>query len=384
MKKILTVGISLVLVIGLYLAFSTTSSKGTAVAKAKEGQNYTGKVYVAGMGGHFAEADVVIDPSSDNPIVIKDLGKYDVGAKDTHPIHDIRIDENDRTKMYWSTYKTDAKSEKKVLHAGITDLKSAENIKDEIVPVPDRVHWGGAMYCASGQTKDSYLPVTMSNEGYIDVFEKNTLKLKHRVYLDSIGFKNNYQFFHGTNTPDMKAFIITANMTEEWASPDAPAVRLGKIEIVSLDLEALEKGELKVLGRNTITGSPEKTITFRQSFTADGKYLLQSGADRFYVLNADDMKLVDEEMMVGGENHDAIPTPDGKYAVLTLRNKITPEGESAQVTDGSIQLYDMVAKKVVGKPVSVCYSCHKDVVGDGKDKKPMWNAILCGLQANWN
>ncbi|RJQ49632.1 MAG: hypothetical protein C4538_01940, partial [Nitrospiraceae bacterium] len=278
MRKIATIGISLLFIVSLYLAHSMTSSSGpAAIARDKGAQTYTGKVYVAGMGGHFTEADVVIDPSAEAPIVVKELGRYEVGSKDSHPIHDIRIDSNDNTKMFWSTYKTDAKAQGKILHAGITDLKSAKILKDEKVQIPDKAQWTGAMYCASGQTKDSYLPVTMSNEGYIDVFEKNTLKLKHRVYLDSIGFKNNYQFFHGTNSPDMKAFVITANMTKEWSAPDAPAERLGQIEIVSLDLAALEKGELKVLGRSTITGSPQKTITFRQSFTPDGKYLLQSG-----------------------------------------------------------------------------------------------------------
>lgn len=378
---------SIVLVLWMYLIYSTTDQSSTdAIAKDTETKKYAGKVYVAGMGGHFAEAEVVIDPSASEPLVIKDLGRYEVGGKDTHPIHDIRIDSNDRTKIFWSTYKTDLKAKGKVLHVGMTDLSSAEVVKDQVVEVPDRAYWTGAMYCASGQTKDSYIPVTMSNDGYIDVFEKGSLKLKHRVFLDSIGFKNNYQFFHGTNSPDLKSFVITANMTKEWVKPDEPAERLGKIDIVSLDLAALEKGELKVRARGMVTGSPQATISFRQSFTPDGKYLLQSGADRFFLIRADDMKLVDEEMMTDGENHDVISTPDGRYAVLTLRTKMPdPENpKGAQITDGAIQLYDIQAQKLVGKAVSVCYSCHKDMIEKGKDKTPAVNAALCGVEANWN
>jgi hypothetical protein len=85
-----------------------------------------------------------------------------------------------------------------------------------------------------------------------------------------------------------------------------------------------------------------------------------------------------------GENHDVMPTPDGKFALLTLRtadtnacdDKGNPLGDK-KVTDGVLQLYDATAKALVGKPVSVCFGCHKDA-GQG-DK----NAVLCGLAANF-
>jgi hypothetical protein len=89
-----------------------------------------------------------------------------------------------------------------------------------------------------------------------------------------------------------------------------------------LDLNELENGKVKVLAKNTITGEPGKTITFRETFSKDGKYLLQSGGDRFFLIDAKTLKLIDEEMMTAGENHDAMPTPDGKYALLTLRQAL--------------------------------------------------------------
>jgi len=376
MKKLLFV-VSIALSIGAaYLGLSEIGSgvpdaEATKVSSIK----YLGKIYVAGMGGHFAVADVEIDPGAATPIKIKDLDRIVIGSKDTHPTHDPRIDVNDRTKLYWSTYKTDKEEKGKVFHVGISDLKTGDVIMDKTIEVPERAQWINALYCASGQTRKSYIPLTMTNESFIDVFSKDSLELKHRIYLDTLGYENNYFFFHGTSSPDMKYFALTINRTKPWAKQTEPAPRLGKIDMLLLDLPALEQGDVKVIAKNTITGSPEKTLTFRQSFTPDGKYLLQSGADRFYLLKADDMTLIDEEMMTDGENHEAISTPYGRYAVLTLRTRIkSPEGKT--ITDGQLQLYDINARKLVGKPVSTCYACHKEADVTG-------NATLCGADVNW-
>jgi hypothetical protein len=111
---------------------------------------------------------------------------------------------------------------------------------------------------------------------------------------------------------------------------------------------------------------------------------MQSAADRFWVLDAKTLKLVDEKMMPeGSQLHDAMPTPDGKYALLTLRS--SAEGCDAEgkaipgkdITDGTLVLYDAGAKKVNPKQTSVCLSCHK---GMGLGDK---NAVLCGLDANY-
>jgi hypothetical protein len=278
--------------------------------------------------------------------------------------------------MFWSTYKADKEAKGRIFHVGVSDLKTGDVLKDKALAIPERAEWIGALYCGSGQTKDSFMPITMSNESFIDVFDKKNLDLKARVYLDTLGYKDNYFFFHGTNSPDLKYLAMTINKTKPWTKANTPAARLGEIDMLLLDLAALEKGDVKVLAKNTITGSPAKTLTFRQSFTNDGRYLLQSGGDRFYLLKGDDLSLVDEEMMTDGENHDALPTPDGKYAVLTIRKKIkTDDGKT--ITDGMLQLYDIQAKTMIGKPVSTCVACHKDadVIG---------NATLCGADVNWN
>ena len=377
MKKIVIVSACILLMFGLYLVSTVFNSKApTAIAKLNNSSVYTGTIYVAGMGGHFSAAEVRIDTSKTNPLEVESLDRVEVGSKDTHPTHDPRIDSNDRSKMFWSTYKPDKEAKGSVFHVGLSDLETGDIIKDKKIKIPMRAEWKGALYCSSGQTKNVYIPITMSNESFIDIFDKKSLDLKARVYMDKLGYKNNYFFFHGTNSPDMKNLILVINKTKPWVNSNTPADRLGEIDLLLLDLATLEKGEVKVVAKNTITGSPEKTLTFRQSFTSDGKYILQSGGDRFYLLNGDDLSLIDEEMMIDGENHDAIPTPDGKYAVLTIRKKIkTDDGKT--VTDGMLQLYDMEARAMIGKPVSTCVACHQDadVIG---------NATLCGADVNWN
>ncbi|MEW6409509.1 MAG: hypothetical protein AB1488_05285 [Nitrospirota bacterium] len=360
-SKWILIFIAVAFVLTGYFVFTTVDSKTPVASAAKK--TYSGTLYVAGMGGHFTKADVTIDPNdTENPIKVKDLGRVVIGNKKTHPTHDPRIDVNDRTKMYWSTYLLDPDGN---LHVGISDLKTGDKIKDVAVKLDPRAKWTGANYCGSGQSKTLFMPVTMTDEAYIDVFDKKTLEHKHRVFLDyKLG---ETKFYHGTNTPDMKKFLVVVNL----ATGGKPN---GKIDLIMLDLPALEKGKAKVLAKNTITGEPGKTLTFRQYFTDDGKLLLQSGRDRFYLIDAKTLKPIDEEM-VKGENHDAMPTPDGKYAVLTLRQTIKDK-EGKDITDGTIQLYDMEAKKQVGKPVSTCNACHEKIGIKG-------SAVLCGIDGNW-
>jgi hypothetical protein len=375
MKKLIsTLGI-MSLVAGAYFTLSAVNSY-TPVATAEAGMKntYAGTVYVAGMGGHFSKADISIDPNNtENPITVNSVEMVDIGGE-THPTHDARIDVNDRNTMYWSTYKLDTWKDKEAkggnLHVGKTDLKTGEVIADEAFPAPERAKWTGANYCASGQTATSYIPISMADEGYIDVYDKNTMKLKHRIFFDDLGIKaGEITFAHGTNTPDMKKFLLTVNLT-----PEGFTKWTGNTKLMYLDMADLEKGKITKLAEGVITGKPGGTITFRQYFTPDGKYILQSGADRGYLIDAETLKMLDEITPLPGENHDIMPTPDGKYAIMTLRQK-APDFEGNDSVDGTLLLYDIDARKTVGKSASVCFKCHKEN-GIGK-------AILCGLDANW-
>jgi hypothetical protein len=373
MKKTLAIAACLLLVFAVYMSYTTVDSEAPeAVAK---GKTYSGTMYVAGHGGHFAKAEIVIDPSNKkNPLKVKNLGMIRIGNTNTHKTHDARIDAVDNSKMYWSTYKLDKEIgvEKRMVHVGVSDLNTGKVIKDVPVKLDDRAKWTGALYCGSGQSKKSFLPVTMTGEAYIDVFAKGTLKHKHRVFLDELGYKENYLFMHGVNNPAMTAFAVPINQTSKWSAPNKPGKTLGKVDMVVLDLPALEKGKVKVLAKNTVTGDPKKTKTFRGTYTPDGKLLLQSGGDRLYVLDGKTMKLVNEVLPLAGENHDAMATPDSKYAVLTLRTKPSPK-----IKDGTLQLYDIKKKKLLGKPVSVCIGCHENMGISG-------SAVLCGLDGTWN
>jgi hypothetical protein len=380
MKKVLsTIGV-MALVAGAYLTISTINSY-TPVADAADKMmkpTYSATMYVAGMGGHFSKADVSIDPNNEEaPITVNSVEMVDIGGA-THPTHDARIDASDRNIMYWSTYKLDTWKDKEAkggnLHVGKTDLKTGAVITDTAFPAPERSKWTGANYCASGQTADSYIPVSMADEGYIDIFDKKTMQLKHRVFFDELGIKaGEITFAHGTNTPDMKKFLLTVNLT-----PEGFTKWTGNTKLIMLDMAALEQGKIVKLAEGVITGKPVDaeggTITFRQYFTNDGKYILQSGADRGYLIDAATLKVLDEITPLPGENHDIIPTPDGKYAVMTLREK-AKDSKGEDSTDGTLLLYDIEAKKTVGKTASVCFACHK---GEGIGK-----AILCGLDANW-
>jgi len=377
MKKILsTVGV-LALVAGAYMTLSTVNSYSPVPATAEAGMaksTYSGTLYVAGMGGHFSIADVTIDPNNEAaPITVNSTDMLDIGGS-SHPTHDARIDVNDRNTMYWSTYKLDTWKDKEAkggnLHVGKTDLKTGDVIADVAFPAPERAGWTGANYCASGQSATSYIPVSMANEGYIDVYDKATMKLKHRVFFDELGIKaGETTFAHGINTPDMKKFLLTVNHT-----PEGFTKWTGNTRLMYLDMAALEEGKVVKLAEGMITGKPGSTITFRQYFTNDGKHILQSGADRGYLIDADSLKVLDEITPLPGENHDIIPTPDGKYAVMTLREK-AKDFEGNESVDGTLLLYDIGAMKTVGKSSSVCFSCHK---GEGIGK-----AILCGIDANW-
>jgi len=379
MKKVLVVLTICAVVVMGYLAFTTVDST-TPVATAA-GATYSGTTYVAGMGGHFAKADVTIDPSNENePIKVTNLDRIVIGDKKTHPTHDARIDVKDRNTLFWSTYVLDPKGKQ---HVGKSDLKTGNVIKD-VAMDPDASAGGSKppLFCASGQSNGFYMPVFMGQEGYVDVYDKATLKHKERVWVSDLGYeKGTYKFTHGINSPDMKTFLLVLNQAANGKGN-------GSIDFILVDMEKLEKGKFKKIAKNTLKGEPDKTITFRQYFSNDGTRIYQSAGDRLWVLDAKTLALIDEKMMpAGNQLHDAQTTPDDKYAMLTVRTvtagcdadgkAIMKEGKGVDITDGTLMFYDADAKKLSEKSTSVCLACHK---GMGLGDK---NAVLCGLDTNW-
>lgn len=326
---------------------------------------YKGTIYVAGEGGHIAVANVEIYPDDANPIkVVGALNRIIIG----HAIHDVRVDANDKTKLYWSAILKDSDGP----HYGTADLKTNAKVEDRNAALDETFKFG-PMYCGSGQSANEFLPVFMGYEGFISVIDKTALAEK-RVFLRGNDTDVNYAYAHGTNTPDMGKFLLISNGA---SVPGNASTLTGVVNLYMLDMASLVNGEIKVVNKNSLTGYPASVIAFRQGFTPDGKYLLQSGRDRFFLVDANTLQLVDEEPMAEAsiENHDAMSTPDGKYAVLTLRAPVLED--EATVKDGQLQLYDITNKKLVGKPVSVCKACHGASINFGS------NANLCGEDAVW-
>ena len=75
--------------------------------------------------------------------------------------------------------------------------------------------------------------------------------------------------------------------------------------------------------------------------------------------------------MNDNHNHDAVSTPDRRYAILALQ---VADAAGRMRVDGQIQLYDIENKQVVGNAVSVCAICHPE----GS------KVFLGGLDAVWD
>lgn len=347
-------------------------------AAAAAGKTYNATFYVAGMGGHFARAEAVIDPSAAQPIKVTSLDKVDIGTKDTHPTHDARIDSGDRNTMFWSTYKIDKAASG--THVGKTDLRTGKVIQDMVVDVPAQATDTKAMYCGSGQSKDTFIPMTMSSLAYIDVFNKSDLKRTQRVFLEGTDADTGpYKFYHGNSNNAMTKLLVVKN-----AADKPHGATSGKMDLVELDINKLIKGEVKTLNKGTVAGTP-KSVTFRTYYSPDDSLIAVSGGDVMFLVDAKTLQAIDvEPMAVLEHNHDAIFTPDGKYIIATSRTKSLSANcedkqkpkEGEYTMDGALKLYDVAAKKFVGESTSVCLTCHnKDGITE--------HAVLCGLDGNF-
>lgn len=351
---------------------------------------YDGTAYVAGMGGHFAVAQFHIDPSADSPITVKSLDMIEIGDRDSHPTHDTRIDYKDRNTMFWSTYLMDEDADNQA-HVGITDLRTGEKIKDVPIAIPDQVLNKSKVYCASGQTEDFYMPVSMSQPGYISVIRKSDMKLMHQVFLEGTeaDIKVAYKFMHGVTSPDMKEMLITLNESDATLGTKDFGNAIGKMHMFVLDTASLVQGKVKVLRSGIADGNFKSTVSFRQYYSPDGKYISNATGDILFLIDSATLEVVDAEPMAKLEQtHDAIFTPDSKYVIATSRTKATTpdcsdpgnpkDGEWRM--DGQLKLYDVNARKFVGKPVSTCLACHDEQIGTDEDAP---HAVLCGIDVNW-
>ncbi|MGA3116068.1 MAG: hypothetical protein ABSF90_16735 [Syntrophobacteraceae bacterium] len=336
---------------------------GASLLNGSPSGEYEGRIFVAGEGGHIADASVVINPAAEEPIQIPKyliwtgdkLHFIPTGESADHSLHDIRIDSQDPNTIFWSTYA----AKKPAVIVGKADLRTDRWVTEKRFELPKEVRDFGeteiqTLYCGSGQTEKEFLPVFMGYPGFIDVIDKKTLNLNHRVmFASNPELPVNYRYAHGTTSPDNKYFFLAMNDSQ---APFSKAT--GNQSFFIFDLPTLaEKGELKILKKSTMD-FPKGTITFRSSFTPDGKFILQSARTKTLVLKADDLSLVQQAPIPEEwENHDIIATPDGRYGISTVRTPLTYEG--AKVYDGQIWLYDIAKNQYLGKPTSTCRHCHE-------------------------
>ncbi|HCZ10669.1 MAG TPA: hypothetical protein DHV16_00100 [Nitrospiraceae bacterium] len=201
------------------------------------------------------------------------------------------------------------------------------------------------------------------------------------VFLNGILPDDNYYHTHGSTSPDGSKMLVTINKADKPYGKTT-----GVADLYLLDAEKLSQGRVvKLLGPVSIGSNKTtpKNVLFRSTWTADGSKIMLSGGDRFWVINAADLTPLNgvdgnPNLLAGSigdwhHNHDALPTNDGKYVLLTLRTKPHTGEADVYKMDGEIKLYDVAANAVVGAGVSVCNGCHIKQLGSNK------SAILCGL-----
>ncbi|GAB4389359.1 MAG: hypothetical protein Kow0025_14240 [Thermodesulfovibrionales bacterium] len=347
---------------------------------------YAGTIYVAGHGGHFAKVNITIDPSNTTDPIGVSLSKQTVSmvkfaeGDSQYKLHDARLD---GTTLYWSTYNTDANGQ---VHYGKVNLATSA-VTDVAVDVDARATIPGVglnkmpIYCASGQTANYFMPITMTNEAYITVIPKNTItastapppvtvKTATNVFLDSI-VPVNYNMFHGSTSNDGTKMLVNVNQAA------APGGALnGTVDLYILDLADMEKATVTQVAGGSVSGDNSgpggATISFRSDWSSDDSLIALAGGDRIWIVDSSTLAPTNGangDINIGGQIHDALFTSDDAYAIMTLRTNL------AGPKDGKIQLYDVAAGQAVGNAVSVCDACHTGVMGT-------IDSTLCGLDGD--
>lgn len=211
--------------------------------------------------------------------------------------------------------------------------------------------------------------------------DQTTQAFSGNVFFESILPDKNYKQSHNSTSPDGTKMLLTINKSDTpWGTTT------GVVDLYMLDAEKMAQGQVvKLLGPVSIgtkEGTP-KNAALRSNWSADGTTIMVAGTDRFWVINAADLKPLNgtegtANLLTGSggtwyEVHDALPTTDSKYSILNFRTKPHTGADAAKM-DGEIKLFDHTTNALVGSGVSVCNSCHTGAIGGNA------NAILCGIE----
>jgi hypothetical protein len=368
--------ISLSLVIGATLLFNACKSDDVTITPSPPtAKKYQGTIWVAGHGGHLAKVQINIDPNNaTDPITTVNTLPTRVNIFEANvtgnELHDVRLDGTlTGGKLYWSTYTLDQSN---LLHYGVVDADGTSNpVNKTIAPAirngggPTIAPTKGPFYCASAQTTTHFMPITMSNEGYFTIIPKASISTANpvQVYFNNYIGDLNYRYMHGSNSPDGTKVVMSVNIAPDntLANGMPSGSQKSKFWLFNAsDLTGMTGSGDLAAGKAIGTGdfSANDHITFRSTWTRDGKKILYAGAKRVLVLDGTTLQVLHNTEVLGLESHDIMPTADGKYAIMTLRKTYTiTAADDAQ--DGVIQLYDVENGAIIGNAVSVCNeACH--------------------------
>lgn len=185
----------------------------------------------------------------------------------------------------------------------------------------------------------------------------------------------NYKFLHGcTNNAKTKMFVVINEATS------AMGASTNKAFTFMLDAAELEKGVVSKLAAGTLPGQTGvDNTTFRCNFTADDTKIALAAGEQFWMIDATSSTLASlngtnglkVKINAGDHNHDALPTSDGAYVVLTMRTKPYSGATTSNYYDGELKLYSVATNTIIGAGTSVCNSCH----GQTTPK----NSTFCGI-----
>jgi hypothetical protein len=340
---------------------------------------YTGTLYMASeAGGHVAVVPVTIDPSNATaPIVVNaagldriQLSTTSAANNTTHIFHDVRLD---GTKLYYSAIFTDGSGANPgMAHLGYVDTVT-KTVHDAMIDATAEAT-AGMVYCGSGQSATHFFPMTMSSPAYIDAIAKSAIvsgatlsstgTSVKRTLIESFRASRdpNYLFAHGVNSPDhTKLYVAVNEATSSAMTGSITSYLMNTSDVVAGTVTSSNVTSHTISGLTPGGG----TIAFRSTFTPDGSKILQAGSNRLLVLNASNLTVLHDHTGLGGsfaaftsnggvENHDVMTTPDGKYAILSLRF----QHSNSEQQDSGLQLYDIANDTTIGDPVAVCSRCH--------------------------
>ncbi len=288
MKKVIKVVGAAAVVAGVFALGTQLFNPAPVVSK---GTVYSGKLYVAGHGGHIAVAE-----RPDRPHGRKADHHHEPRPhRDRHPEDPPlprRADRRGEPRPALLQH-LQARPERQAARR-VGRPQGREGHQGHVLD-PDARSTGTAASPAPttalpARRKDFYFPVTMAYEGYIDVIDKKTMdheapglrRLARRQVRLPVHARQ-----HLARHEDLPARGQQGQRHPEGGLGHHRRAGALPARQRRRSRRASSRSSSR---RRSPAATPKSTITFRQYFTPDGKYILQSANDMFYVIDAKDAR----------------------------------------------------------------------------------------------